>query len=171
MADRFDPVFKICLGLGALLVGLAVRVFRLEPDGWLIPGKAKDVRGPFFAQVDPPAADWDFSALHPKDEGARLFDHAEKWAGQLASFAHFRKIHHRGGIGGTISAWRLPMPLEKSSSKAATKRNFEEFGRGKTYARTKRKFGKKRADRQRIAVVLSNKRKATSRKRKTKRSR
>ncbi len=39
------------------------------------------------------------------------------------------------------------MPLEKSSGKAATRRNFEELGRGKTYRHTKRKFGKKRADR------------------------
>lgn len=52
------------------------------------------------------------------------------------------------------------MPLRKGTSKATTRKNFDEFGRGKTYARTKRKSGKKRADKQRIAVVLSNKRKA-----------
>lgn len=51
-------------------------------------------------------------------------------------------------------------PLIKSSSKAATKKNFEEFGTGKTYAHTEAKFGKKDADRQRVAVVLKNKRKA-----------
>lgn len=58
------------------------------------------------------------------------------------------------------------MPLEKSSSKAATRRNFEELGRGKTYARTKRRKGKKRADKQRIAIVLSNRRKSKRHKRK-----
>lgn len=57
------------------------------------------------------------------------------------------------------------MPLRKSASKAATRENFEEFGHGKTYARTKRKYGKKKADKQRIAVVLKNKRKAQRRKR------
>jgi len=52
------------------------------------------------------------------------------------------------------------MPLRKSASKSATRKNFEEFGRGKTYARTKRKFGKRRADKQRVAAVLRNKRKS-----------
>jgi hypothetical protein len=54
------------------------------------------------------------------------------------------------------------MPLERSTSKSATKRNFEEFAKGKTYSHTKKRFGKKRADKQRIAVVLSNKRKAAA---------
>ena len=62
------------------------------------------------------------------------------------------------------------MPMEKGASKAVTRRNFEEFGCGKTYARTKRRFGKKRADRQRIAAVLNNRRRSKHRKayRKTK---
>lgn len=50
------------------------------------------------------------------------------------------------------------MPLEPGSSKSVTKRNFEELGRGKTYAHTRAKFGKKRADKQRIAIVLQNRR-------------
>lgn len=50
------------------------------------------------------------------------------------------------------------MPLRKGTDKKTTRKNFEEFGRGKTYAHTKRKFGKKKADRQRVAVVLKNKR-------------
>ena len=54
------------------------------------------------------------------------------------------------------------MPLMKSTSKAATRKNFEEFGAGRTYAKTKKRFGKKRADKQRIAVVLQNKRKAAA---------
>lgn len=50
------------------------------------------------------------------------------------------------------------MPLKKGTSKATTRKNFEEFGAGKTYSATKKRFGKKRADKQRIAVVLKNKR-------------
>lgn len=46
------------------------------------------------------------------------------------------------------------MPLQSGSSKATKKKNFEEFGTGKTYTHTKAKFGKKKADKQRIAVVL-----------------
>jgi hypothetical protein len=57
------------------------------------------------------------------------------------------------------------MPLRDSDTQAATKDNFREFGKGKTYARTKRKYGKKKANKQRIAVVLKNKRKAARRKR------
>ena len=34
------------------------------------------------------------------------------------------------------------------------KKNFEEFGKGKTYAHTKAKFGKAKADKQRVAVVM-----------------
>ncbi len=51
------------------------------------------------------------------------------------------------------------MPLQKSGSKRALKRNFRELGRGKTYARTKRKSGTKAANRQRVAIALSNQRK------------
>ena len=62
------------------------------------------------------------------------------------------------------------MPLAKGTSKAVTKRNFEEFGRGKTYARTKKRYGRKSADKQRVAIVLSNRRRSKHRKayRKTK---
>lgn len=52
------------------------------------------------------------------------------------------------------------MPMSKGSSKEKTRKNFEEFGAGKTYAHTKKRFGKKRADKQRIAAVLNNKRKS-----------
>ena len=48
------------------------------------------------------------------------------------------------------------MPLIESTSKEATRKNFEELGRGKTYSRTKKKGGKRKADKQRIAIVLSN---------------
>jgi len=45
------------------------------------------------------------------------------------------------------------MPLTGKDS------DWKEFGAGKTYAKTKKKYGKKRADKQRVAVVLSEKRK------------
>jgi hypothetical protein len=48
------------------------------------------------------------------------------------------------------------MPLHSGSSKAVKDRNFHEFHQGPTYAHTKRKFGKKRADKQAVAAVLSN---------------
>ena len=44
--------------------------------------------------------------------------------------------------------------LKKGSSKATMRKNFEEFGQGKTYAKTKAKSGKKAADKQRVAVVM-----------------
>ena len=55
------------------------------------------------------------------------------------------------------------MPLHRGTSKKTTRKNFEEFGSGKTYSRTKKRFGKKRADKQRIAVVLKNKRESARR--------
>lgn len=57
------------------------------------------------------------------------------------------------------------MPLHKGTSRATVKKNFEEFGKGKTYAHTKAKFGKEDADKQRIAVVLKEKRKSSRAKR------
>lgn len=53
------------------------------------------------------------------------------------------------------------MPMKKGTSKATTEENFHEFGKGKTYARTKKRFGKRKADKQRIAVVLKNKRQSS----------
>ena len=50
------------------------------------------------------------------------------------------------------------MPLKRGESRKVTEENFREFGKGRTYAKTRAKFGKKRADKQRIAVVLKNKR-------------
>jgi hypothetical protein len=52
------------------------------------------------------------------------------------------------------------MPLAKGKGKATIKKNFEEFGAGKTYAATKKKFGARKANKQRIAVVLSTARKS-----------
>jgi hypothetical protein len=56
------------------------------------------------------------------------------------------------------------MPRRESDTQSATEDNFREFGKGRTYRKTRRRYGKKRADKQRIAVVLSNKRKAARRK-------
>lgn len=52
------------------------------------------------------------------------------------------------------------MPLLKGRSKKTIKKNFEEFGSGKTYSKTQRKYGKAKANKQRIAVVLSEARKS-----------
>lgn len=46
------------------------------------------------------------------------------------------------------------MPLKKGSSKKVVSSNISEFHGGKTYAHTKKKFGKKRADKQAVAVAL-----------------
>ena len=46
------------------------------------------------------------------------------------------------------------MPLTPGRTKAIVKKNFEEFGQGPTYQHTAAKFGKDRANKQRIAVVL-----------------
>jgi hypothetical protein len=54
------------------------------------------------------------------------------------------------------------MPLKKSASKRATEENFHEFRHGKTYKKTRGKFGKEKARKQMIAAVLSNKRKAAA---------
>ena len=51
------------------------------------------------------------------------------------------------------------MPLAKGKSKKVIKQNFDEFGKGPTYKKTAKKFGKAKANKQRIAVVLSNARK------------
>lgn len=47
------------------------------------------------------------------------------------------------------------MPLPKGGGKAAVGRDIKEFKTGKTYARTKAKFGKERADKQAIAVGMN----------------
>lgn len=56
------------------------------------------------------------------------------------------------------------MPLHKGTGRATVKKNFEEFGKGKTYAHTKSKFGKEKADKQRVAVVLKEKRESGEKK-------
>lgn len=51
------------------------------------------------------------------------------------------------------------MPLKAGKSKKVVSQNIREFHTGKTYAATKAKFGKAKADKQAVAVALSNARK------------
>ena len=48
------------------------------------------------------------------------------------------------------------MPLKSGKSKAVISENISEFHTGKTYAHTKAKFGKKKADAQAVAAAMSN---------------
>ena len=64
------------------------------------------------------------------------------------------------------------MPLAKGKSKKAVNARFHEFRHGKTYAKTARKYGKARANKQLEAVALQGKgkkRKKARSKRKSKR--
>ena len=46
------------------------------------------------------------------------------------------------------------MPLKKGKSKKTVKSNFHELRHGKQFKKTSRKFGKKKATKQMIAIVL-----------------
>ncbi len=52
------------------------------------------------------------------------------------------------------------MPLTKGTGKKIISKNISEFHKGPTFARTAKKFGKKKADAQAIAVALSEARKS-----------
>lgn len=52
------------------------------------------------------------------------------------------------------------MPLKSGKSQATVSSNISEFHKGQTYATTKRRFGKKKADAQAIAAALAKKRKS-----------
>ena len=63
------------------------------------------------------------------------------------------------------------MPLKSASgSKNETENNFDELRHGKTFARTRRKYGKKRAQKQMVAIALKNKRESGKKKARRKRS-
>jgi hypothetical protein len=55
------------------------------------------------------------------------------------------------------------MPLTPGKSKAVVSKNISEFHTGETYAKTKAKFGKEKADKQAIAAAMSEKRKSSKR--------
>jgi hypothetical protein len=52
------------------------------------------------------------------------------------------------------------MPLKKGRSRKTVSNNIREFHTGKTYARTKQKFGKRTADKQAVAAALSTARRS-----------
>lgn len=52
------------------------------------------------------------------------------------------------------------MPLKRGKSKKVVSENISEFHGGKTYTKTRAKFGKKTADKQAVAVAMSKKRKS-----------
>ena len=62
------------------------------------------------------------------------------------------------------------MPLKKGKSRKTVSTNIRELHKGKTYARTKRKYGKQKADKQAVAIALSEARR-TKRKAKRKKTR
>lgn len=47
------------------------------------------------------------------------------------------------------------MPLASGSSRGVVSGNIRELHTGDTYARTKRKFGKAKADKQAVAITLA----------------
>lgn len=51
------------------------------------------------------------------------------------------------------------MPLKKGSSQKTVSKNISELHKGKTYAKTMRKFGKAKADKQAVAIALEEARK------------
>jgi hypothetical protein len=59
------------------------------------------------------------------------------------------------------------MPLKRGTSKKTLSENIREFHKGKTFAKTKSKFGKKRANKQAVAVAYAQRRKSARKKRYT----
>jgi hypothetical protein len=53
------------------------------------------------------------------------------------------------------------MPLLKGRSLKTFRTNIREFHTGKTYVRTKAKFGKRKADKQAVAAAYAQKRRST----------
>jgi hypothetical protein len=53
------------------------------------------------------------------------------------------------------------MPLTKGNSPQTVSKNIEELHSGKTFAKTKKKFGKAKASHQAVAIALDMARKST----------
>lgn len=54
------------------------------------------------------------------------------------------------------------MPLKSGSSKGVMSENIREFHHGNTYDRTKKKFGKEKANKQAVAVAYSKARESST---------
>ena len=54
------------------------------------------------------------------------------------------------------------MPLKKGTSKKTISNNISELHTGKTFAKTSKKFGKSKANKQAVAIALSTARKGKS---------
>lgn len=52
------------------------------------------------------------------------------------------------------------MPLKRGTSNSVKSENIKEFTRGPTYAKTRKKFGARRAHKQAVAVAMSEARKS-----------
>lgn len=50
------------------------------------------------------------------------------------------------------------MPLARGTSRKTLQKNIREFHTGETYARTRKKYGKRKADRQAIAAAYAARR-------------
>jgi hypothetical protein len=57
------------------------------------------------------------------------------------------------------------MPLKKGTSRKTVSNNIRELHEGRTYARTRKKFGAKKANKQAVAIALSERRKSARKKR------
>lgn len=55
------------------------------------------------------------------------------------------------------------MPLKSGSSQATVSHNIQELHSGGTYARTAKKFGKKKANKQAVAIALAKARESKAR--------
>jgi len=60
------------------------------------------------------------------------------------------------------------MPLKKGTSQDTVSENISELHKGMTYAHTAKKFGKKKANKQAVAIALSQQRDAMKRRGKKK---
>jgi hypothetical protein len=56
------------------------------------------------------------------------------------------------------------MPLQKGKSPKVVSNNIRELHTGKTFAKTEAKFGKQKADKQAVAIALSETRKSPKKK-------